>query len=53
MHNRENLDEILTYILSKEADDVACKSTKEKGKGVFKVMAEEEEVKNPAKKEYN
>ena len=53
MHNRENLDEILTYILSKEADDVACKSTKEKGKGVFKVTAEEEEVKNPAKKEYN
>ena len=49
-----NLDEILAYILSQEADDIAARSTQEKvRKGVFQVKAEEEEVKDPAKKEYS
>ena len=52
--NISNLDEILAYILSQEADDVARRSTQGKvRKGVFQVKAEEEEVKDPAKKEYS
>ena len=49
----DNLEKILSYILSQEADNIARKSTQEKaGKSVLKVM-EEEVVKDPAKKEYN
>ena len=51
--NIQTLDEILAYILSQEAHDVARKSTQEKvRKGVYRTKAEEEEEKEPPKREY-